>query len=116
MISLFNMSHVQQCSVKINLAGKAMTIKATHSGYKSYYIKAELSEQKHNAELAKAAAQLAAVQAAAELDKQKLAADKAGTELTAANWLLQLQPLILRILTNQVPEALLSTAALNFMK
>ena len=37
--SLFNMSHVQQCLVKINLAGKAMTIKATHSGYKSYYIK-----------------------------------------------------------------------------
>ena len=37
--SIFNMSHVQQCSVKINLAGKAMSIKATHSGYKSYYIK-----------------------------------------------------------------------------
>ena len=37
--SLFNMSHVQQCSVKISLAGKAMSIKATHSGYKSYLIK-----------------------------------------------------------------------------
>ena len=37
--SLFNMSHVQQCSAKISLDGKAISIKATHSGYKSYYIK-----------------------------------------------------------------------------
>ena len=33
------MSNVQQCSVKISLAGKEMSIKATHSGYKSYFIK-----------------------------------------------------------------------------
>ena len=33
------MNHVQQCSVKLNLAGKAMSNKATYSGYKSYYIK-----------------------------------------------------------------------------
>ena len=37
--SLFNMSNVQQCSVKISLAGKEMSIKATHSGIKSYLIK-----------------------------------------------------------------------------
>ena len=42
--SLFDMSNVQQCSVKISLAGpiiaanagKEMSFKATHSGYKSY--------------------------------------------------------------------------------
>ena len=32
--SLFNRSHVHQCSVKISLAGKEMKIKAAHSGYK----------------------------------------------------------------------------------
>ena len=41
--TLFNMNHAQQCSVKISLACRAcsrgMSIKATHGGYKSYYIK-----------------------------------------------------------------------------
>ena len=36
---LFNMSKVQQSAVKISLAGKEMSIKATHSGNKSYFIK-----------------------------------------------------------------------------
>ena len=33
--SLFNMSNVQKCSVKISLADREMSIKATQSGYKS---------------------------------------------------------------------------------
>ena len=37
--TLFNMTHVQQCSVKISLACRGMLIKATHGEYKSYYIK-----------------------------------------------------------------------------
>ena len=37
--TLFIMSHVQHCSVNINLAGKGMLIKAIHGGYKAYYIK-----------------------------------------------------------------------------
>jgi hypothetical protein len=37
--SLFNMRSVQGCSVPINLAGRGMSIKATHSGLKTYYIK-----------------------------------------------------------------------------
>ena len=37
--SLFNMKSVQQCSVPISLAGRGMSIKATHSGFKTYYIK-----------------------------------------------------------------------------
>ena len=37
--SLFNMSNSQQCSVKTSLAAKEMSIKATHSEYKPYFIK-----------------------------------------------------------------------------
>ena len=37
--SLFNMSNVQKCSVKISLADREMSIKATQSGFKSYFIK-----------------------------------------------------------------------------
>ena len=37
--ALFNMSDVQQCSVKISLASRGLSIKAIHREYKSFYIK-----------------------------------------------------------------------------
>ena len=36
--TLFNMIKAQQCSVKISLACRGLSIKATHRGYKTYYI------------------------------------------------------------------------------
>ena len=49
--TLFNMSNVQQYSVKISLAGREMSIKATHGGYKSSSIKditGTIPPQMHN--------------------------------------------------------------------
>ena len=37
--TLFNMNDVEKCSTKISLAGKGMSIQATHSGRKTYYIR-----------------------------------------------------------------------------